>query len=99
MAPRMRRVMRNCCLLIALAGAWILYGWIASGVAKVERASEPSAQVHWVRTRHGWVKSSCIQEIAPRTEPPLHPLPVAILLSLASIAALAAFPVAGRNSG
>ena len=57
-----------------------------------------SASDGWVRTRDGWERESSLR-ISPRHvyEPALHPGVLAALVTLGSLLALAAFPLARRD--
>ena len=52
----------------------------------------------WVRTRDGWERESRVRVTARKVyEPALHPGVLAALLTLGSLLALAAFPLARRG--
>ena len=74
-------------LFLALVG----FAWVASEVPLSGDTPQPSYEVAWRRTAHGWEKPTAWHDKPAPHRPALHPMVVALLQVLLTLAALIAF--------
>jgi len=91
-------------LIIMILLATTLAGWIASRIELSHDVPPIAApRIDWVRTVDGWERRSKLfpneHQYEQQYEPPIHPLVVASLQLILSLAALITFAPAEREPG
>lgn len=79
--------------LVLMVVSYLAFVWDTTPSESQENSTGSAVeQVRWVRTSDGWEKASTWMPLPPVYQPPLHPLVIAGLQGMLSLAALLAFP-------